>query len=601
MSTQKIINYLDIYGYTPNLYIGGFKSYGSILGIMSSISSIILSFLITLYFFLKLFNTNEFTVVSSEITPEGIESIELSSKTFYFGFGLQDPLTYKPILDETIYYPKIYYRLGQRHKEEGFIWYNKSLEFGVCELSDFNNEYQKFFVNYDLSNMYCIKNLNESIRGIFKKSEYSLIFVELFQCVNTTEKSNCKPQDVIDYYLNGTFLSLDYQDIAIDHTNFKNPGVPSIGEFYTTVSKNYYKEIHIYYKKVVVESDRGWIFTNYKKREYTQYDKSEDMISFKSSSDGNFLEFSIKFGDKITKYYRTYTKAQTIISNIGGFLRFIEVVFRVICYIFVDNQIYQHIINKLFYIGNKQNNTQNKLIKFQTNYINFNNSKKNFSNIKSNLFKKKNTQKINNHITSNLSRQSYEQSPLFLDKNNDNNRNLNLNSLSNKILINNTYIHASINNSMNYLPKNYSYVKLKSYSKNLNLTYCQRFYSRLIAKGDSNIIKLYKKGIGLIKQKLDVISIVRNSLQFSFLKSIILNKEHILVLDHIIKFELNKQENDISLISLDNVEKIKSDAKDAYNIIADRSMKKKNEFNFIDIYFVELLNEQFNNCFNKNK
>jgi hypothetical protein len=449
--------------------------------------------------------------------------------------------------------------------------------------------------------MYCIKNLNESIKGIFKKSEYSLIFVELFQCVNTTEKSNCKPQNIIDYYLNGTFLSLNYQDIAIDHNNFKNPGVPSIGEFYTTVSKNYYKEIHIYYKKVVVESDRGWIFTNFKSREYTQYDKSEDMISFKSSSDGNFLEFSIKFGDKITKYYRTYTKAQTIISNIGGFLRFIEVVFRVICYIFVDNQIYQHIINKLFYIGNKQNNTQNKLIKFQTNYINFNKSKKNFSNIKSNLFKKKNTQKINNHITSNLSRQSYEQSPLFLDKNNDNNRNLNLNSLSNKILINNTYIHASINNSMNYLPKNYSYVKLKSYSKNLNLTYCQRFYSRLIAKGDSNIIKLYKKGIGLIKQKLDVISIIRNSLQFSFLKSIILNKEHILVLDHIIKFELNKQENDISLISLDNVEKIKSDAKDAYNIIADRSMKKKNEFNFIDIYFVELLNEQFNNCFNKNK
>ena len=144
-----------------------------------------------------------------------------------------------------------------------------------------------------------------------------------------------------------------------------------------------------------------WLFSNFINQQLTQYDKSEDMISFKSSSDGNFLEFSIKFGDKITKYYRTYTKAQTIISNIGGFLRFIEVVFRVICYIFVDNQIYQHIINKLFYIGNKQNNTQNKLIKFQTNYINFNNSKKNFSNIKSNLFKKKNTQKINNNITSN--------------------------------------------------------------------------------------------------------------------------------------------------------------------------------------------------------
>ena len=601
MVNQWLINYLDIYGFTPNLFIGGYKSYGSIFGVISSISSIILSFLITLYFFLKLFNTNEFTVVSSEVTPEGIETIELSSKTFYFGFGLQDPLTYKPILDETIYYPKIYYRFGQRNKEEGFIWYNKSLEFGICKLKDFDKNYQKFFINYDLSNMYCIKNLNESIKGIFKKSEYSLIFVELFQCVNTTEKSNCKPQNIIDYYLNGTFLSLDYQDIAIDHTNFKNPGVPSIGEFYTTVSKNYYKEIHIYYKKVVVESDRGWIFTNYKSKEYTQYDKSEDMISFKSSSDGNFLEFSIKFGDKITTYYRTYTKAQTIISNIGGFLRFIEFIFRVLCYIFVDNKIYQNIINKFFFIND--NPVQCKLIKFQTD---FNKSIKKISNLKSKIFKGKNAQTVNSHISSNMSRQSYEQSPLFLDKTQDNNRNLKLNSMSNKNL-NIINIYNSLNNSINFLPKNYSNAKSKS--KNLNLNYCQRFYSRLIIKGGSNTIKLYKKGIELIKQKLDVISIIRNCFQFSFLKSIILNKEHILVMDHIIKLELNEQKIDFSLNSFDNIEKINSEINDAYNLIVNRfnnelnNMKKNrnNELDYMDFYFIELLNEQFNNYHKKNK
>ena len=94
--------------------------------------------------------------------------------------------------------------------------------------------------------MYCIKNLNESIKGIFKKSEYSLIFVELFQCVNTTEKSNCKPQNIIDYYLNGTFLSIDYQDITIAPNNFNQYGIPSIGEFYTTINKNYFKEIQYF-------------------------------------------------------------------------------------------------------------------------------------------------------------------------------------------------------------------------------------------------------------------------------------------------------------------------------------------------------------------
>jgi len=87
---------------------------------------------------LKIFNTYEFTVITSETTPEGIESIELSINTFYFGFGLQDPNTYKPILDERIYYPKIYYKLGQRDNKEGFIWTNKTLDFGRCNISHFH-------------------------------------------------------------------------------------------------------------------------------------------------------------------------------------------------------------------------------------------------------------------------------------------------------------------------------------------------------------------------------------------------------------------------------------------------------------------------------
>ena len=74
------------------------------------------------------------------------------------------------------------------------------------------------------------KNLNENIKGIFKKNEYSFIFVELFQCVNTTEKSNCKSQNEIDYYLNGTFTATDFQNIIIEPNNFTNPGIPSIGE-----------------------------------------------------------------------------------------------------------------------------------------------------------------------------------------------------------------------------------------------------------------------------------------------------------------------------------------------------------------------------------
>ena len=137
MSFDHIINILDLYGFKPQLFIGGYERNGSLLGLISTIASIIMCISISIYFFLKLFSTNEFTVITSEITPEGIESIELSNNTFYFNFALEDPITYKPFIDESIYYPKIYYKLAQRDVNEGFIWIEKILDYGPCELNDF--------------------------------------------------------------------------------------------------------------------------------------------------------------------------------------------------------------------------------------------------------------------------------------------------------------------------------------------------------------------------------------------------------------------------------------------------------------------------------
>ena len=87
MSYQKIINTYDLYGFTPSLYIGGYHRNGSILGIISTIISTVAEISISIFFFLKLFNTNEFTVITSETNPEGIESIVYQKIHFiYFCF-----------------------------------------------------------------------------------------------------------------------------------------------------------------------------------------------------------------------------------------------------------------------------------------------------------------------------------------------------------------------------------------------------------------------------------------------------------------------------------------------------------------------------------
>ena len=63
--------------------------------------------------------------------------------------------------------------------------------------------------------MYCIKNLNYTLTGSFAADEYSFIVLNLFPCKNNTGKK-CKPQERLDYYLDGAFFTFQYQNFIFD-------------------------------------------------------------------------------------------------------------------------------------------------------------------------------------------------------------------------------------------------------------------------------------------------------------------------------------------------------------------------------------------------
>ena len=122
MSYQKLINCLDLYGYSPYFFVGGDKRSGSLIGLISTITSIIVGIIISFYFIMQLFDTKDLIVITSETTPEGIESIKLTKDTFYFTFSLEDPFSYKSFINKNIYYPIVSYKSAIRNNEEGFIW-----------------------------------------------------------------------------------------------------------------------------------------------------------------------------------------------------------------------------------------------------------------------------------------------------------------------------------------------------------------------------------------------------------------------------------------------------------------------------------------------
>ena len=597
---QSIINTFDIYGYRPHLFIGNHHRSGSSIGLILTILSMFFTIFISCYFISQLFDKKKVSVIYTiKGLNEKMIEIEVSKNTFYFTIELQDPYSYNAIMNEKIFYPKAYYKKAIRNNKSdlAFNWTIKELEISKCNINDFNENYQNLFSNHPLNHTYCIKNLNERIFGTFQNEKYSFIFIELFECKNTTEKKNCLPQEQIDYYLNGTFIAIAYQEIVIDPCNYNMPNQPIIGEYYTTISHNYFKEIHMYFKEVEVITDKRVLFSQKQSKKFTQFADVSDMISFKINSK-NFAEISIKVYHKTDLYTRSYIDLENVVANIGGFVKCMSMIFYFLHYIFLQGGINEKIINKLFLIQNKTFFGKGNSV----HIINHNNSnnivKKNVSmnnplNESSSVLHNKNIKKISN-------------------RNNDNNNYIiNLNTINineREITFSKDKYIANINNINKINPinskdilspsRNKKYKFRNKKFKKLKIGYFDKFFLNCNIRYSKNNILLYIKGLNMIKSRLDMIYIISESYRNDLLKHLFLNENQVKILEKIYKPELNLIElnklNTFNTIT-DIIDK---DGLEAYlsiktNLFSYSEEERKNKTKLYDNFFIELVEKQY--------
>ena len=182
-------------------------------------------------------------------------SIELSNENFYGGFAIEDPITYDAFIDEEIYYPKAYFKRAER-EGENWNWFEKELELEKCKLEKFGSAFRNVFKNTPLNTLYCFKQMNETLIGHFSYDLYSFFFISFYPCKNTTENKNkCKPKEQIDYYLKSTFVTFQMQDVEISPQNYSSPLLNRNKDIYTTVGKQLFKEIHVFFQIVNLETD----------------------------------------------------------------------------------------------------------------------------------------------------------------------------------------------------------------------------------------------------------------------------------------------------------------------------------------------------------
>ena len=58
--------------------------------------------------------------------------------------------------------------------------------------------------------------MDEILEGHYSYDYYSFFYIEFYPCKNTTENNNkCQPIEIINYYLNNTFICFEMEDVQL--------------------------------------------------------------------------------------------------------------------------------------------------------------------------------------------------------------------------------------------------------------------------------------------------------------------------------------------------------------------------------------------------
>ena len=372
---EKIWNFIqnkDRFGKEAQLYYNGEEKFTTKIGIIITILYFVIYMAYFIYKLNRMLTKEDFSFYDTFEYNKEPPSIELSADKFYVGFALENPKTYDSFIDETIYYPKAYYRAAVRNGGN-WDWEKKELELERCNITKFGKDFTTVFTTNGINNLYCFKDINQKLIGHFSYDNYSFIYIQLFPCKNTTENNNhCKPREEIDFYLDRTFFSMEFEDIELTPENYSHPVRPRNQDVYFTVGKKLFQEVHIYFQIIKVKTDEEIIGID-EFKDYITSDKEDIYLKYHSTyqmpnlieddiylNDEPFADITIKLYDQIRIQKRSYSKLLEIWGDVGGAMEVISSILAFFVSFPVDILFEQSIVNNLFKFDKRQ-----KLIKIR--------------------------------------------------------------------------------------------------------------------------------------------------------------------------------------------------------------------------------------------
>ena len=337
MPSDNSINllYFDIYSKRITFFYDKKEKIGSYFGLSLTLTYIFASLILFIYYFAITIERKEINVFDSTEYSEQTPSLDVNEKLIYLAFGIEDKNTSSRFIDETIYYPQILFI--KRAKQDGMFKTvsSQELPYERCNETKFGPHYQKFFYKGELNNSYCIKTFNLTLAGGYKYDIMNYIRIKIYPCINGTKNHfNCKPKEIVDSYISGSYFSLIIKDIGLNPTNYSSPLSPTIQNLYTSLDKQFFRDFILYFGLSEIHSDIGYFNEILIKEKYLRFRRHEQTFYFRDINkyeEGNEIcVLQIRLDDNIEIQKRSYTKLPQIFSLIGGYMQLISTSFSII-------------------------------------------------------------------------------------------------------------------------------------------------------------------------------------------------------------------------------------------------------------------------------
>ena len=403
----------DMYSQNIGFFYKNKDKISSKFGIILTIIYIIISLGLFIFYTTKTIKRTSINVHDSTIHLKESSKFNIDPNLFYFAFGVENPETSTRFIDETIYYPKVTFYEKIKQGPTLTTVEERELEIERCKQEKFGEKYQSLIVEGELNNSYCINDINLTLSRGFKLNRVSYIKIGIYACVNTTENNNhCKPKEVIDKHISGTFFSLLAKDIGLDPSNYSDPIIPTLQDLHTTKDKSFFRDFVLYFGITEVQTDVGLFLEEINKENYINFIKSTQAFYYRDEehyyNGETMCEIQFKIGDDIRIQKRSFMKMSEVFAITGGYMQLISTIFKIISLWSNKLSYEEKIINSLFNIYPEKkkitlkNKMQNKLNDFsdKNNYFSFYGNKKfndisNQNNSEISVIDKNNINKIN--------------------------------------------------------------------------------------------------------------------------------------------------------------------------------------------------------------